>query len=139
MRRLRDHQSWCLFDPVDVPLLLSTYGQEFADAYETYEKTVTPLERTSTMDIWTAICRAQQESGTPFIMFPDAINSEYNSRLCYATTTEGPLFSEEQPEPSRYHPQLQSMHRDSPVLGRDTDGDMHTCICRRRSLRPTRS
>ena len=110
MRRLRDHQSWCLFDPVDVPLLLSTYGQEFADAYETYEKTVTPLERTSTMDIWTAICRAQQESGTPFIMFPDAINSEYNSRLCYATTTEGPLFSEEQPEPSWHHSQLQPMH-----------------------------
>ena len=110
MRRLRDRESWCLFDPLDVPLLLSTYGQEFAEAYEAYEKTVTPLERTSSMDIWTAICRAQQESGTPFIMFPDAINSEYNRRLSRATTAEADVFSEKQPEPSGHRPQLQSMH-----------------------------
>ena len=75
MRRLCDSGPWCLFDPLDVPLLLSTYGTDFANAYETYEKSTTPLHRTSAVDVWNAICRAQQETGTPFIMFHDAINS----------------------------------------------------------------
>ena len=82
MRRLRDREVWSLFDPVDVPLLLSTYGQEFAEAYEQYEKTVTPLEQAPAFEIWVAICRAQQESGTPFIMFPDAVNRECRRLRC---------------------------------------------------------
>ena len=76
MRRLCDRKSWCLFDPAEVPLLLSTYGTHFADTYESYEKSVIPLHKTSALDIWNAICRAQQETGTPFIMFQDAINSK---------------------------------------------------------------
>ncbi|TFK78197.1 PFL-like glycyl radical enzyme [Polyporus arcularius HHB13444] len=78
MRRLRDGQSWTLFDPRDVPLLLSTYGDEFSEAYELYEQTAISAHDISATELWNVICRAQQESGTPFIMYPDAINKKNN-------------------------------------------------------------
>ncbi|RPD57993.1 PFL-like glycyl radical enzyme, partial [Lentinus tigrinus ALCF2SS1-6] len=78
MRRLRDRQMWTLFDPRDVPLLLSTYGDQFSTAYENYEDTVAPIDQIATYDLWIAIARAQQESGTPFLMYQDAINGKNN-------------------------------------------------------------
>ena len=76
MRRLRDREMWTLFDPRDVPLLCSTHGEQFARAYEDYERTVETIERVAAVDIWVAVCRAQQESGTPFIMYQDTINGK---------------------------------------------------------------
>ncbi|RPD64428.1 alpha subunit of ribonucleoside diphosphate reductase [Lentinus tigrinus ALCF2SS1-7] len=78
MCRLRDHQDWTLFDPATVPLLLSTHGEQFTHAYETYEDTVDAAERVSAVDLWTAICRAQQETGTLFLMYQDSINAKNN-------------------------------------------------------------
>ncbi|RPD54721.1 PFL-like glycyl radical enzyme, partial [Lentinus tigrinus ALCF2SS1-6] len=78
MRRLRDRQMWTLFDPRDVPLLLSTYGDQFSTAYENYKDTVAPIDQIATYDLWIAIARAQQESGTPFLMYQDAINGKNN-------------------------------------------------------------
>ena len=65
---------WTLFDPRDVPLLCSTYGEQFTQAYEDYERTTEVLEKVAAIDLWAAICRSQQESGTPFIMYQDPIN-----------------------------------------------------------------
>lgn len=81
MQRLRDQQSWSLFDPRDVPLLLSTHGAEFTRAYKQYEHTVEPLERIACSELWLLICRAQQETGTPFIMYGDTINRECLCKL----------------------------------------------------------
>ncbi len=67
-------EDWSLFDPTDVPLLQTSFGDDFTCAYEEYEQTVTPLERTGARDLWNVICRAQQESGTPFLMYQDTIN-----------------------------------------------------------------
>ncbi|KAI0717705.1 ribonucleoside-diphosphate reductase large subunit [Cerioporus squamosus] len=78
MHRLRDQQTWSLFDPRDVPLLLSTHGAEFTRAYKQYEHTVEPLERIACSELWLLICRAQQETGTPFIMYCDTINRKNN-------------------------------------------------------------
>ena len=76
MHRLRNGDSWTLFDPADVPLLLTTHGVEFSAAYELYERTAPSPERVAAVDLWNVICRAQQESGTPFVMYQDAINGE---------------------------------------------------------------
>ncbi|RDX51351.1 putative ribonucleoside-diphosphate reductase large chain [Lentinus brumalis] len=78
MDRLRDQQMWSLFDPRDVPMLLSSYGEDFTRAYKQYEHTVEPIDRVACADIWILICRAQQETGTPFIMYSDAINRKNN-------------------------------------------------------------
>ncbi|KAI0688618.1 hypothetical protein C8T65DRAFT_746515, partial [Cerioporus squamosus] len=78
MLRLQLREKWSLFDPRDVPLLQTVFGDEFTRAYEEYEETVVPLERVDARDLWAVICRAQQESGTPFIMYQDTINAKNN-------------------------------------------------------------
>ena len=74
MRRLRDRETWSLFDPVDVPGLLNTYGDEFGRQYLEYERIVEPVSTTRARDLWQVVCRAQEETGCPFIMYQDAIN-----------------------------------------------------------------
>ncbi len=95
MRRLRDGKHWTLFDPHDVPLLLSTYGDEFTEAYEHYEQAAIPSHVTSALELWNMICRAQQESGTPFIMYPDAINSRLHGEPCPLTRVLTLAYREE--------------------------------------------
>lgn len=94
MQRLRDGGSWSLFDPVHVPLLLSTHGPEFTTAYELYEASAPVVDRTTASDIWNLICRAQQESGTPFVMYQDAINGQYCTCLFLyiPLLTNSPIF-----------------------------------------------
>lgn len=79
MRRLREGRIWTLFDPADVPLLLTTHGADFSAAYELYERSAPASDHVSTSELWTVVCRAQQESGTPFIMYQDSINGEPSS------------------------------------------------------------
>lgn len=86
MTRLRDSGQWSLFNPTSVPLLKSTYGDQFSHAYEHYEDTVEPTERLAARDLWTLICRSQQESGTPFIIYQDAVNRESGSAPSSAHT-----------------------------------------------------
>lgn len=74
MLRTEEDQNWSLFDPADVPSLSSTYGDGFAAEYKEYEQSGTAVAVVSARDLWGAICRAQEESGVPFIMYQDAIN-----------------------------------------------------------------
>lgn len=76
MQRLREGGKWSLFDPADVPLLLTTHGEEFTAAYEFYERGNSSMDTTSAIDLWNVVCRAQQESGTPFVMYQDSINGK---------------------------------------------------------------
>ncbi|TFK81335.1 ribonucleoside diphosphate reductase large subunit, rr1, partial [Polyporus arcularius HHB13444] len=80
MHRLQLHGKWSLFDPRDVPLLQTSFGDDFTRAYEEYERTVAPLDHIGARDLWNIICRAQQESGTPFIMYQDNINAKNNHK-----------------------------------------------------------
>ena len=74
MFRLTDRAEWYLFDPKDVPLLLSSYGDDFSDAYDTYVNSVVPIAVVQAVDLWIAICDAQRESGGPFLLYQDNAN-----------------------------------------------------------------
>lgn len=74
MRRLESDEDWRVFDPVDVPDLLTSFGDSFTTHYEHYETTVEALAVMPARELWDAVCRAQAESGGPFIMYQDAIN-----------------------------------------------------------------
>ncbi len=76
MERSDANEEWNLFDPRDVPALQWTHGEAFTTQYVEYEHTVAPVATVQARDIWNAICRAQQESGVPFILFQDRINGE---------------------------------------------------------------
>ncbi|RPD77255.1 ribonucleotide diphosphate reductase large subunit 1, partial [Lentinus tigrinus ALCF2SS1-7] len=78
MQRTEDNREWHLFDPDDVPALQDVFGEAFTAQYLDYEKTVVPVATVAARDLWTMICRAQEETGTPFLMFQDAINNKNN-------------------------------------------------------------
>ncbi len=103
MQRLRQKETWSLFDPCEVPLLLTTFGAAFTAAYQDYERTVVPLERVPSRDLWNVICRAQQETGTPFLMYQDNINGKQRSLVAFPTLTVSSLCSQKQPPTSWYH------------------------------------
>ena len=76
MRKLRDNADWVLFDPADVPDLNDVYGDQFAEVYERYLDTATPVAKIPAYDLWRSICGAQVETGSPFLMYQDNINRE---------------------------------------------------------------
>ncbi len=76
MERLRSDESWFLFNPIDVPGLLVTHGGSFTAQYEQYTRMVEPVSVVQARDLWASICRAQQESGGPFLLYQDSINCE---------------------------------------------------------------
>ena len=76
MEKLNANADWYLFDPVDVPKLNTSYGDEFSVAYEEYVRTVKPVVCLPAIDLWRTVSDAQVESGTPFCMYQDNINSE---------------------------------------------------------------
>ncbi|RPD52381.1 ribonucleotide reductase large subunit, partial [Lentinus tigrinus ALCF2SS1-6] len=78
MQRSEQNEQWHLFDPEDVPGLQDVFGEAFSAQYGEYEKTVVPVATIATRELWTMICRAQEETGTPFVMFQDAINGKNN-------------------------------------------------------------
>ena len=76
MSSLNSGGDWYLFDPVDVPALAALHGEQFTAAYESCVRTGLATTKVSSAQLWNTICDAQTESGTPFIMFQDNVNSK---------------------------------------------------------------
>lgn len=81
MERVKKNRNWTLFDPRDVPLLTSTHGHEFERNYIKYE--ASDVDRTTIRagNLWKRILESQIETGGPFMMYKDTINSKIFSAL----------------------------------------------------------
>lgn len=77
MRRVKQDAEWTLFSPQLVPLLSEKHGLEFDLQYETYEMSDVPRHTVRARDVWNAIVESQIETGGPFMLYKDAINSRY--------------------------------------------------------------
>ncbi len=75
MNRVRDDEQWPLFDPRDVPELQDRYGDDFDAAFLRLESTDRALRTVPARKVWDRIIQAQIESGMPFMLFHDAMNS----------------------------------------------------------------
>ncbi|KAI0715431.1 ribonucleotide reductase [Earliella scabrosa] len=80
MERLRNEGQWYIFDPVDVPQLHYSYGEEFETAYNAYVLAGKAVGKISAAQIWQYVCDAQTESGTPFILFHENVNFRNNQQ-----------------------------------------------------------
>ena len=78
MQKLAGGRDWYLFDPSDVPTLIGAYGTQFTDAYEAYVRSGVYTAKINTVRIWEFICNAQTESGSPFLLYQDNINSMFS-------------------------------------------------------------
>jgi ribonucleoside-diphosphate reductase alpha subunit len=82
MKRVKDNLNWTLFDPYLVAShfgkgFQDVYGKEFDDMYETAEKELAG-KTVPARDIWSRALQSQMETGTPYLLYKDAVNTKNN-------------------------------------------------------------
>ncbi|XP_077984964.1 ribonucleoside-diphosphate reductase large subunit-like [Glandiceps talaboti] len=80
MKRVQDNKDWTLMCPNECPRLHDTWGKEFEELYEKYEKQNKGRRTIKAQQLWYAIIEAQTETGTPYMLYKDAANSKSNQQ-----------------------------------------------------------
>lgn len=71
---------WYLMDPKQSPGLADVYGDEFVKLYNSYIDQKKFVKKVKARDIWFKILELQIETGTPYILYKDAINEKSNQK-----------------------------------------------------------
>ena len=80
MERVKNNEKWSLFCPHDCPDLSELYGTQYKEAYCHYEQLGKFKKQIDAQKLWFAICQAQIETGTPYVLYKDAINTKSNQQ-----------------------------------------------------------
>ena len=80
MRRVQEDAHWSLFCPNECPGLAETYGAEFESLYLRYESEGKALKTLRAQDVWFAILEGQIETGSPYMLYKDAVNEKSNQK-----------------------------------------------------------
>lgn len=78
MKRVESDGIWSLMCPHDCPDLLNKYGDEFTRIYENYEAEGKFLKQLPARELWFKIMESQIETGVPYMLYKDAVNSKSN-------------------------------------------------------------
>jgi ribonucleoside-diphosphate reductase alpha chain len=96
MERVKTNGKWTLMCPDECPGLSDVYGEEFNALYTKYEEENRGRISVNARDLWFQILDAQMETGTPYLLYKDAVNKKSNqknvgiiksSNLCVAPET----------------------------------------------------
>lgn len=97
MKRVKENGSWSMFCPNKCKGLQDTHGEEFEALYTRYESEGKAHATVDARELWLAVCDSQIETGTPYLMYKDAVNAKSNqsnlgtiraSNLCVAPETK---------------------------------------------------
>jgi ribonucleoside-diphosphate reductase alpha subunit len=80
MERVSNGDTWTLFDPNSAPGLEDVWGNEYRQLYEQYEREGRGIKTIKAQDLWTELCKAQIETGTPYILNKDQCNLKSNQQ-----------------------------------------------------------
>lgn len=80
MKRVKQNADWSLFCPNEALRLNETYGKEFEELYEMYERQGKARKVISAQKLWFSILDAQIETGMPYILYKDACNEKSNQK-----------------------------------------------------------
>ncbi|MFT4031791.1 MAG: ribonucleoside-diphosphate reductase subunit alpha [Siphonobacter sp.] len=80
MKRVKTNDVWSLMCPHECPGLADTYGDEFEDLYEKYEREGKARRTVKAQDLWFEIVESQIETGTPYMLFKDQANRKSNQK-----------------------------------------------------------
>ena len=80
MRKVNSNSNWYLFNPHTCSRLNDVCGDEFEKLYNENVKEKKYTKQIKARDLWTEILRMQIETGSPFILFKDAINQCSNQK-----------------------------------------------------------
>lgn len=78
MERVELDEEWSLMCPNECPELTETYGDKFREIYINYEKSGRAKKTLKAREVWNKILESQIETGTPYILYKDAINEKSN-------------------------------------------------------------
>ena len=80
MQRVKDNGDWTLMCPDECPGLSDVYGDEFEQLYTSYEKSGKGRRTVKARELWFRVLDAQMETGTPYLLYKDAVNKKCNQK-----------------------------------------------------------
>lgn len=80
MKRVQEDGTWTLMCPNECPHLYDTYGDEFEKLYESYETVGKGRKTIKARELWEKILESQIETGTPYMLYKDAVNRKTNHK-----------------------------------------------------------
>ena len=80
MERVKANGKWSLMCPDECPGLSDVYGEEFNALYTKYEAENRGRISINARDLWFQILDAQMETGTPYLLYKDAVNKKSNQK-----------------------------------------------------------
>ncbi|MCJ8290625.1 MAG: ribonucleoside-diphosphate reductase subunit alpha [Crocinitomicaceae bacterium] len=80
MKRVKENGDWTLMCPHECPGLSDTHGAEFEALYMKYESEGKGRKTIKAQDLWFKILESQIETGTPYMLYKDAVNAKSNQK-----------------------------------------------------------
>ena len=80
MERVKAGGDWTLMCPDECPGLSDVYGSAFEMLYTYYETEGKGRKTMKARDLWFQILDAQMETGTPYLLYKDAVNKKCNQK-----------------------------------------------------------
>ncbi len=80
MERVQEDADWTLMCPHECPHLYDSYGEEFERLYTSYEAAGKGRKTIRARELWEKILESQIETGTPYMLYKDAVNRKTNQK-----------------------------------------------------------
>jgi len=80
MKRVEADEHWTLMCPNECPGLFTTYGEGFDEKYLRYEQEGRGRKTVKARELWERILESQIETGTPYMLYKDAVNRKSNQK-----------------------------------------------------------
>ena len=80
MKRVKADGHWTLFCPDEAPGLADVAGLEFEELYMRYEAEGRGRKVVKAQEIWMAILDSQMETGNPYLLYKDSVNTKSNQK-----------------------------------------------------------
>lgn len=80
MKRVELDTTWTLMCPSECPGLYDVHGDEFEALYESYEAAGKGRKTIRARELWEKILESQIETGTPYMLYKDAVNRKSNQK-----------------------------------------------------------
>ena len=80
MERVKNNEMWSLMCPHECPGLSDVYGSDYNELYKSYELKGLYKKQVKAQELWYAICTSQIETGLPYMLYKDSINTKSNQK-----------------------------------------------------------
>ncbi len=80
MERVHENKKWTLMCPDECPGLSDVYGEQFNELYIKYESENKGRKTIDARKLWFHILDSQMETGTPYLLYKDAVNNKSNQK-----------------------------------------------------------